>query len=133
MNHELEDIIKTVNLNAPIEEVWEVVTTSEGIASWWMDNTLEPELDNHFVLHAGPYGDSECKVNKYEPHHLFQFSWDTDWTLTFELAKIDHSNTQFTLIHSGWPIEKERIREVMNNGWDTIVNENLPKAVNEYK
>nr|WP_263314767.1 SRPBCC domain-containing protein [Mammaliicoccus sp. Marseille-Q6498] len=128
----LEDIVKSVELDAPIETVWEVVTTSEGVESWWMANTLEPELDNHFVLHAGPYGDSECKVTKYEPPHEFQFDWGDEWQATFKMNRLSGDKTEFTLIHAGWVKENSSIHKIMNDGWNDIIYERLPEAIKKW-
>jgi uncharacterized protein YndB with AHSA1/START domain len=61
----LPEIRKTVVINAPIAKVWKAVSTSDGISAWWMENTFEPGLGQEFVLHAGPYGDSRCKVTAH--------------------------------------------------------------------
>ncbi|WP_413466596.1 SRPBCC family protein [Mesobacillus subterraneus] len=130
------EIRKTIILNAPIEKVWKAVATSEGIAAWWMPNTFEPELGKEFILHAGPFGDSPCKVTELEPPNRLGFDWGKDWHLQFELKELD-GRTEFTLIHSGWDPEKVTefgqphsiIQGIMDNGWDKIVNEALPAYI----
>ncbi|MFB4168785.1 SRPBCC domain-containing protein [Virgibacillus sp. JSM 102003] len=122
----LPEIRKTVILNAPIEKVWKAVSTSEGITAWWMSNTFEPILGKEFILHAGPYGDSPCKVTELDPPHRVGFDWDEEWHLTFELRKLKDGKTEFTLIHSGWNAEKSKVRETMDGGWEKIVKEKLP-------
>ncbi|RSD28855.1 SRPBCC family protein [Mesobacillus subterraneus] len=136
MDTQLE-IRKTVILNAPIEKAWKAVSTSEGIAGWWMPNTFVPELGADFILHAGPFGDSPCKVTELEPPYRLGFDWGKDWHLQFLLKELDSSRTEFTLIHSGWDPEKvtefgqshTMIMERMDNGWDQIVNEKLPSYI----
>jgi uncharacterized protein YndB with AHSA1/START domain len=132
----LPEIRKTILLNAPIEKVWKAVATSEGIAAWWMPNTFEPVLGKEFILHAGPFGDSPCKVTELEPPVRLGFDWGEEWHLAFELRAVGEQ-TEFTLIHSGWDAEKVTefgqphpvIRGIMDNGWDKIVNENLPAHI----
>ncbi|HWO74500.1 MAG TPA: SRPBCC domain-containing protein [Bacillus sp. (in: firmicutes)] len=129
----LPDIRKTLVINAPIEKVWKAVATSEGIAGWWMPNTFEPVLGQEFILHAGPYGDSSCKVTEIDPPNRLSFDWDKDWHVVFELKKVDEEKTEFTLIHSGWKAEEvtkfgqphSKIRMVMDGGWEKIVKEAL--------
>ena len=87
-NETLPEIRKTVVLDAPIEKVWEAVSTAEGIAGWWMGSTFQPVSGHEFVLHAGPYGDSPCKVTGLEPIVKMGFDWDKDWHLTFELKDL---------------------------------------------
>jgi len=133
----LPDIRKTVVLNAPIEKVWKAVATSEGIAGWWMPNTFEPVVGRDFILHAGQFGDSPCKVTEIDPPHRVGFDWGKDWHLTFELKQLEEGKTEFTLIHSGWDAAKATefgqphsvIREIMNGGWEGIVKEKLVNYV----
>lgn len=135
---QLPVIKKTIVLKAPIEKVWNAISTSEGIASWWMPNTFEPEMGKEFVLHAGPYGDSPCRVTELEPPHVVGFDWGKDWHLTMELREVD-GHTEFTLIHSGWDATKQTefgqphsiIRDHMSNGWEKIVMEKLPSVIGE--
>ncbi len=133
----IPEIRKTVVLNAPIEKVWKAVATSEGIAAWWMANTFEPIVGRDFILHAGQFGDSPCRVTEIDPPNRIGIDWDKDWHIAFELKKLEDGKTEFTLIHSGWDAEKVTafgqphsvIREVMNGGWESIVKENLVKYV----
>lgn len=133
----LPEIRKTVVLNASIEKVWKAVATSEGIAGWWMPNTFEPALGSDFILHAGQFGDSHCKVTELDPPNRVGFDWGKDWHLTFELKKLEDGKTEFTLIHSGWDAEKltefgqphSVVRGIMNGGWEKIVKENLPASI----
>ncbi|WP_425388166.1 SRPBCC family protein [Alicyclobacillus ferrooxydans] len=133
----LPEIRKTVVINAPGEKVWQAISTSEGIAGWWMENTFEPIPGHEFILRAGPYGDSRCRVTEFEPMHKIRFDWDTDWQLTFQLAALDNSQTEFTLIHSGFDEKKSTlfgqqhtaVREIMDGGWEKIVKEKLPSYV----
>lgn len=133
----LPEIRKTVVINAPVEKVWNAVSTPEGIAAWWMENTFKPELGCEFVLHAGQYGDSPCKVTTLEPMTKIGFDWDKDWHLTFELRELSASETEFTLIHSGFDAEKSTpfgqphtaVREIMEDGWERNVKEKLPSVV----
>jgi uncharacterized protein YndB with AHSA1/START domain len=133
----IPEIRKTIVLNAPIEKVWKAVSTSEGIAGWWMANTFEPTVGKDFILHAGQFGDSPCKVTEIDPPNRVGFDWGKDWHLAFELKQLEDGKTEFTLIHSGWDAAKVTefgqphsvIREVMNGGWESIVRVNLVKYV----
>jgi len=133
----LPEIRKKVVLNAPIEKVWEAVSTSEGIAAWWMPNDFKPVLGQEFTLYTGEYGNSPCKVTEIDPPNRLSFDWDKDWHLTFELNELEDCKTEFTLIHSGWDAKKDTefgqphsvIREIMDGGWETIVKEKLPEYI----
>lgn len=136
-SNQLPEIRKTVILNAPVQKVWKAVATSEGIAAWWMPNTFEPVLGYEFILHAGPFGDSKCKVTELDPPNRVGFDWDEDWHVVFELKELDDGKTEFTLIHSGWYADRATkfgqphpvIRNVLNNGWEDIVKKKLPAYV----
>lgn len=132
----LPEIRKTIVINAPIEKVWNAVATAEGIASWWMPSTFEAVLGKEFILHAGNFGDSPCKITELDPPNRVGFNWGKDWHLTFELKNLN-GKTEFTLIHSGWNAEKvtefgqphAMIREHMEGGWEKIVKEKLPSVI----
>ena len=133
-NSSLPEIRKTIVISAPIEKVWKAVSTSDGMAAWWMANTFEPLVGQKFVLKAGSYGDSQCQVTELEPMNRLGFDWDSDWHLTFELKNLGDNQTEFTLIHAGFDAEKSTafgqphtvVRDIMNGGWEKIVNEKLP-------
>jgi uncharacterized protein YndB with AHSA1/START domain len=126
----LQDITQTVVYNAPIEKVWNAVSTSEGIAAWFMPNNFHPEVGHEFHLQS-PFGPSPCKVIQLDPPHRLSFTWDTDgWIVTFLLKEME-GKTEFTLIHGGWkqpdtilPKANEKasvIRDRMNHGWIKII------------
>lgn len=129
--------MKTVVLNAPIQKVWEKVSTAEGISTWFMENDFKPEVGYEFTIQS-PFGPSPCKVLEVDPPHKLSFSWDVDgWVVTFLLKEIDNQ-TEFTLIHGGWDQidtitkagqDSSVIRERMNGGWESIVKERLKKVV----
>ncbi len=138
MENTLQDIKKTIILEAPIQKVWDTVSTPEGIASWFMPNDFQPKVGHEFHVQS-PFGPSPCKVMELDAPHRLSFSWDTDgWFISFILKELD-GKTEFTLIHGGWkepetilpkPNEKSSvIRDRMNHGWEQIVNQNLKKAV----
>ena len=138
MENTLQDIKKTVILEAPIQKVWDTVSTAEGIASWFMPNDFQPKVGHEFHVQS-PFGPSPCKVTELDAPHRLSFNWDTDgWFISFLLKEVD-GKTEFTLIHGGWkepdtiltkPNEKSSvIRDRMNHGWEQIVNQGLKKAV----
>jgi uncharacterized protein YndB with AHSA1/START domain len=131
------DINQTIIIEAPIQKVWDVVSTSKGIEAWFMPNNFEPQVGYEFQIQS-PFGPSPCKVLEVEEPNRLSFSWDTDgWVVSFILKEIDNK-TEFTLIHGGWkqPDEiigkaNERssvIRDRMAHGWVGIV-EKLKKVV----
>ncbi|WP_338471424.1 SRPBCC domain-containing protein [Niallia sp. XMNu-256] len=133
---ELPDIKQTIVLNAPIQKVWEKVSTSEGISAWFMQNDFEPKVGHEFHVQS-PFGPSPCKVLEIDEPNLIKFSWDTDgWVVSLILKDLG-DQTEFTLIHGGWSTEMiskanrkaAEIRETMDKGWEQIVHDRLKKVV----
>lgn len=125
----LPDIRKTIVLNAPLDKVWTAVSTADGIGAWFMPSDFQPILGHDFVLHAGQWGDSKCKVIELNPPHHLAFTWgERDWTVSFDLVDVG-GKTEFTLVHAGWYEEDVTefgelhtiVRERMDQGWSFIV------------
>ncbi|XEC97800.1 SRPBCC domain-containing protein [Paenibacillus tarimensis] len=115
----LPDIRKHMVFNASIRKVWEAVSTSEGIATWFMPNDFQAEIGYEFQMDAGPYGMTSCKVTVLDPPNRLSFTWGEDWTLTFELIE-QGDRTEFTLIHSGWNTGNAVVRDRMDHGWGEL-------------
>jgi len=132
----IPEIRHTIVLNAPIQKVWEAVSTSEGIAAWFMPNDFQPVLGHEFTINAPHYGISHCKVTELDPPNRLAFNWGKDWHVSFELKELD-GKTQFTLVHSGWNTEKttefgeehKLVRDRMDQGWGSSVLPRLSKFV----
>lgn len=134
----MKEIKQTVVFEAPIQKVWNTISTAEGIASWFMPNDFEARVGHEFHLQS-PFGPSPCKVLEVDEPNKISFSWDRDgWVVSFLLKDLGQK-TEFTLIHGGWkspdtviPKANEKsvvIRERMDNGWVELVNEKLRKVV----
>lgn len=135
----LPDIRRTVLIQTPIQKVWEQVSTSEGIAAWFMPNDFKAEAGHTFYLQS-PFGPSPCQVTAVEKPHRISFHWDTDgWAVSF-LLKEAGGQTEFTLIHGGWKAsdsivpkagqKAEDIRRIMDQGWAGIL-EQLKKQLEQ--
>lgn len=130
MENTLQDIKQTVVFDAPIQKVWEQVSTSEGIAAWFMPNDFQLEVGHEFHLQS-PFGPSPCKVTEIDPPNGLSFTWDTEgWFVSFILKELG-DKTEFTLIHGGWKPADEIvgkagekasvIRDRMSGGWTGIL------------
>lgn len=77
----------TVNMNAPIDVVWELVSditrigefSPETFEAEWLDGATGPAVGNRFRGHVkrnqkGPIYWSECVVTECEPEHIFGFA-----------------------------------------------------------
>jgi uncharacterized protein YndB with AHSA1/START domain len=130
VQNQVEDIKQTVVYNAPIQKVWNFVSTAEGISAWFMPNDFQPVVGHEFHLQS-PFGPSPCKVLEVDEPNKITFKWDLDgWVVSFLLKEVG-DKTEFTLIHGGWktadeilPKAQEKsgvIRERMNGGWIGLV------------
>jgi uncharacterized protein YndB with AHSA1/START domain len=134
-NGTIPDIIQTLVFKAPIQKVWDAVSTSEGIAAWFMPNDFQPIAGHAFTIHS-PYGDSPCKVTEIDPPNRLVFTWGKDWIITFALKDLE-GKTEFTLVHSGWSEDTVTetgeshvvIRDRMNQGWGSAVLPRLQQFV----
>jgi uncharacterized protein YndB with AHSA1/START domain len=128
----VKDINQSVLIHAPIQKVWEKVSTAEGIAAWFMPNDFKPVVGHEFHLQS-PFGPSPCKVLEIDEPNRLSFSWDKEgWIVSFVLKEVEDA-TEFTVIHGSWKQADETvgkagenaavIRERMNGGWEKIVSQ----------
>lgn len=138
-NQTLPDIIHTAVFKAPIQVVWDTVSTADGLSLWFMPNDFTPQEDSEFQLES-PFGPSPCKLLDIEAPYRLSFSWDTEgWIVSFVLKETESGDTEFTLIHGGWKeadavINKvnrksSEIHSTMDQGWNGLVNTKLRGAV----
>lgn len=138
MKDNLPDITQTVLVEAPIQKVWDYVSTAEGISAWFMPNDFQAQEGYEFTIQS-PFGPSPCKVLEVDEPHKLSFQWDTDgWFVTFLLKEVG-SQTEFTLIHGGWKdgesiVQKAKrsnavVRSTMEQGWVGIVQNKFKQVV----
>lgn len=124
----LPEIRHTYAYDAPIQKVWEAVSTSEGLSAWLMKNDIAPVLGHKFIMHT-PYGEQACEVTVVEPPTRLEFTWGPQWLITIELEETAAGKTEVTLTHSGWVEAMAENRDRMNHGWQEIMDQRLRKTV----
>ncbi|MBZ4190264.1 SRPBCC family protein [Niabella beijingensis] len=95
-------------IKAPVEKVYEAVTTREGLAGWWTPDTVaRPEVGAVLRFAFGPDYFKEMEVLELQPYSRVQWRClkaFEDWigtTLTFELSP--HKDGCVLLFHhDGW-------------------------------
>lgn len=134
--HLLPDIVRTIIIEAPIEKVWEAISTSESLAEWLMPNDFEPLIGHEFTFRSEPKngwdGIVYCKVTELEAPYRLGFTWsgnNMEQYVSFSLEELENK-TKFTLVHSGWKVEHAMIREIMYEGWGYIT-EDLQKKLGD--
>lgn len=128
LHNKLPDIVRTIIMDAGIEKVWKAISTSDGLAAWFMPNNFQPIIDYEFTFKSQPQrgwdGIVHCKVKELQPPNKLGFTWsgnNLEQYVTFELKALSDGRTEFTLVHSGWSEEYAELREVMYDGWGYII------------
>jgi uncharacterized protein YndB with AHSA1/START domain len=122
-----DSIERTILIAAPIERVWEIVTTPEHIGRWFGDAGAEREGDV-IKMRWEEHGEAVLRVVRSEAPTVFAYRWDAnvagigDTLVEFTLAT-EGDRTRVTVIESGWTQlrttaeEQVRLREGNVRGW----------------
>ena len=111
MSAQTQPIVLTVEIDAPPESVWQLLTDQQAIADWWGDHvSLEARPGGRFLERwTDPAGRSVVTrgevVGLTAPREL-ELTWaDEDWPaqtrVRFVLEKVGNA-TRLTLTHDGW-------------------------------
>lgn len=112
----MADIFQDFLIKAPVERVFEAISTPQGLDHWWTKRSAgEPKLGANYELGFGPKYEWRARVTACVPNSAFELQItraDTDWTGTvvgFRLKGAGAStNAQF--YHTGWPSQNEHWR-----------------------
>lgn len=133
----LPDIQRSIIMDAPIQKVWNAISTSEGLASWLMPNNFKLEMGYEFTFTSKPQngwdGIVHCKVTEIELPRRLAFNWCgniLEQYVSFDLLELEENKTEFTLVHSGWTEENKALRDIMYFGWGYL-SEDLSKKMGE--
>jgi len=122
-----DSIERTILIAAPIERVWEIVTTPEHMGRWFGDAGAERDGDV-IKMRWAEHGEAELRVVRADAPTDFAYRWDAnvpgigDTLVEFTLAT-EGDRTRVTVVESGWTqlrtdaAEQERLREGNTHGW----------------
>jgi uncharacterized protein YndB with AHSA1/START domain len=70
-------IERETTIAAPVERVWEILTTAEHLGRWFGDAGAEVDLrpGGVMALHWREHGTVRARVERVEPHRLFSYRW----------------------------------------------------------
>ena len=121
-------IVVDYDLPYPPEKVWRVLTESELISRWLMENDFVAELGHRFTFRTEPMpqhnidGVVHCEVLAVDRLRRLRYSWrggnlDTvvTWTLTATAG-----GTLVRLEQSGFGVENAAAFEALNRGWRSM-------------
>jgi uncharacterized protein YndB with AHSA1/START domain len=123
-----DTIEREILIAAPIERVWEIVTTPEHMGRWFGDAGAEREGDV-ITMRWQEYGTAELRVVRSEAPSVFAYRWDAnvpeygDTLVEFTLSP-EGDGTRVRVVESGWAslrapdAERDRLREGNTGGWE---------------
>lgn len=112
-----DTIERETTIAAPIERVWDVLTTAEHIGSWFCDAGAEVDLrpGGAIVLRWTEHGTGVCRLERVEPPHALAWRWAANdapdregepvpghsTLVEFTLAEVD-GGTRLRVVESGF-------------------------------
>jgi uncharacterized protein YndB with AHSA1/START domain len=124
----IDSIERTITIAAPIERVWDIVTTPEHMGRWFGDAGAERDGDV-IKMRWEEHGEAELRIVRSEAPSVFAYRWDAniggigDTLVEFTLTP-EGGGTRVRVIESGWAslrtteAEQTRLREGNVGGWE---------------
>ncbi|RYU90535.1 SRPBCC domain-containing protein [Mucilaginibacter terrigena] len=101
-------IFHRLQINAPVEKVYEAITTQKGLASWWTADTIaKPEAGSIARFAFGSTYFKEMKIEQLKPYSTVKWlciKAHEEWigtAITFELEP-NHKGCSLSFHHDGW-------------------------------
>jgi uncharacterized protein YndB with AHSA1/START domain len=110
------DIFHDFPIKAPLERVFQAVSTSEGLATWWTKRSSGIAQNGaEYELGFGPGYDWRAKMTRFIPNCDVEFEMvfaDSDWIGTRVGIQLEPraSGTWVRFRHSGWPAANDHYR-----------------------
>ncbi len=104
-----------VEISAPIQEVFALLTTNTGLAKWFNELEVgELGADGYLLFVMTPEEKITMPIRAFEPNQKLAFEWDQD-EVTFELNKITANKTRLTFTEQLTTITEHSPRDI--SGW----------------
>ena len=102
-----------VDIDNPVDQVWQAITDPKRVASWLMSNDLKPAVGHKFQFRssaaAGSDGIVDCEVLEVTPNQRLVYRWVggplMETTVTWELAPAGQG-THVKMTHGGFNVMK---------------------------
>jgi uncharacterized protein YndB with AHSA1/START domain len=105
----LTPVVCTVEIAAPRERVFELLTSAERLVEWWPDAaTFEAREGGRVHLTFEGRGEVSGTVTRFEPPSALGFTWiravapDVVTQVDVELSELGGGVTRVELTHAGW-------------------------------
>jgi uncharacterized protein YndB with AHSA1/START domain len=105
-----------LHLNSSPQDVYQLLSTNEGRASFWAESAIEQEGMIHFVFPN--QAQWKGKIFENEPPHKFKLEYYGGSITTFELNPDGSDGTDLTLTDQGVPAED---RPEVIAGWVSVL------------
>lgn len=145
MGEPLLPIVAEIEINAPINRVWDVMVGETTLPQWLGAMDYQGRVGTTFFMQQDPEkkakrdtdGSTWCDIQVMDRPNTFAFSWyvpGTPETLVhISLSDDEPGKTFVRLIHDGWDdFDREAIEEFydqLGEGWRSAVLPNLKRAV----
>ena len=123
----IDTIEREIIIAAPIERVWEIVTTPEHMGQWFGDAGAS-RSGNVITMAWEQHGEADLEVVREEPPNTFAYRWDAndagvgDTLVEFTFTP-EGDGTRLKVVESGWtklnttPEHQKELREGNVGGW----------------
>jgi uncharacterized protein YndB with AHSA1/START domain len=122
-----EDVTQAVDVDAPRERVWDLLTDPAELPRWWPDAAqLEPGVGGRIVLNFGP-GDVSGEITRWEPPAELGFTWEASnmpglqLHVAFTVDDLGEGRSRVSVVHSGFATAPAEAREAVVHGWETFL------------
>lgn len=122
--------------DASLEDLWDLVATRDGLATWLMDNDFEPVVGHAFTFTTKPQppffeGVVGSRVLRCEPPRLLEFTWaggPVQTVVTFALTPLGPDRTRLDLSHTGFTgLRARAVQQILGLGWRGLLRRDIPR------
>ena len=118
-----EDVRQSVDVDAPRDRVWQLLTDPAELPRWWPDAAeLEPRVGGRVKLEFGP-GNVHGEVTKWEPPAELAFTWEATnlpgvhLHVTFKVDDLGDGRSRVQVVHTGLADAPAEAGETVAHGW----------------
>jgi uncharacterized protein YndB with AHSA1/START domain len=119
-----EDVTQAVDVDAPRERVWQLLTDPAELPRWWPDAAeLQPGVGGRIVLRFGP-GAVSGQITEWEPPAALGFTWQAsnmpgvELHVAFRVDDLGEGRSRVSVVHSGFAAAPVEAREAVVDGWE---------------
>jgi uncharacterized protein YndB with AHSA1/START domain len=123
----IDTIEREILINAPIERVWEIVTTPEHMGRWFGDAGATRQGDV-ITMAWEKHGEADLEVVREEPPNVFAYRWDANVkeagkTLVEFTLNAEDAGTRVRVVESGFAsltatdAVRNELRDGNSEGW----------------